>query len=517
MIYILLYDNASEFAEKENGGTPGDGVVSIIPGVSYTKSDEVVDYNPLPAKALIFVNNTSNDGQITLIARGDNSPSITLQYSNDNILYQTVSSSENVASGETLTFNLPANGKLYLKGKNRTFATSCNPSNSTGKFWSFGGTVAHHLEGDIMAIVEDEVEMTQDYEFAGLFVMDSNLKTVNDGVLSSPVVSNYGYYDMFNLAGLTQMPSLTANTLGSYAYGHMFRNSSFTTATELPAMNLGERCYDNMFRWSANLTGMTGTLPATKLAWGCYASMFNNCRKLKKAPEIMAENAYPASFAAMFSDCFVLQNPPVMHLKALSGSGDDNTAVQCCEYMFSNCKALTSTPTFFENITGNVGSWYAFQYMFSGCTSLTQVSNLPATGGTPFCYCGMFGGCTSLVNAPEIGLTDLGLGITAHTSGNQCARMFEGCTSLTTAPVLKSDKLRAECYRGMFSGCTSLTRVTALFTTTYPAGLTPTDTTYKYVTNWLDGVPATGTFIRSASATWDTNGVVPNGWTVQTQ
>lgn len=116
MRYFLYYNTTEEF-EAAQEREPGEGVVSIVPGVSLTKDVDIVDYNPLPENALIFVNNTSNDGQITLFARGDNSPSITLQYSNDNALYQTISSSENVVSGETLTFNLPANGKIVFKGK----------------------------------------------------------------------------------------------------------------------------------------------------------------------------------------------------------------------------------------------------------------------------------------------------------------------------------------------------------------------------------------------------------------
>lgn len=62
MIYILLYNNAAEFAEKESGGTPGDGVVSIIPGVSYTETEEVVDYNPLPAKTITITYVNRIDG-----------------------------------------------------------------------------------------------------------------------------------------------------------------------------------------------------------------------------------------------------------------------------------------------------------------------------------------------------------------------------------------------------------------------------------------------------------------------
>ena len=511
MIYLLLYKDATEFAAAESG-TPGDGVVSIVPGVSLTEDVEVVDYNPLPAKALIFVNNTNTDGTVTLTAVGA-PPKVALDYSNDNTVYSTISSNDTPAAGDKLTFQLPAGGKLYLKGENTRFATA------VGNRWSFNASVSYHLEGDIMAIVADETEMTQPYEFAGLFHSSDKITTVEDGVLSAPVVSNSGYHSMFYSASLTQMPSLTANTLGDSAYAQMFRNASFKTVGPLPAMNLGKNCYDNMFRWAVNLTGMPTSLPAMVLADSCYASMFLNCTKLTKAPEIMAENAYPVCFASMFNTCTALVTPPVMHIKRLEGAGDDTHADMCCQYMFDGCRSLTGTPDFFQNITGSVVTWRAFQYMFRGCTSLTYACDLPATGGTPYCYCQMFAGCTSLVNAPVIGLTDIGYGITGRTSGLQCQGMFMGCTSLTTAPVLKANLLKFHCYESMFSGCTSLNYVKAMFTETYPteSALTPTDATYQYVTDWLSGVAPTGTFVKHPNATWTNAEMgIPSGWTVQT-
>ena len=62
----------------------------------------------------------------------------------------------------------------------------------------------------------------------------------------------------------------------------------------------------------------------------------------------------------------------------------------------------------------------------------------------------------------------------------------------------------------MFANCTSLNYVKALFTTT------PSD---DYTRNWLSGVAATGTFVKSSSATWDVTGTngVPSGWTVETE
>jgi hypothetical protein len=45
--------------------------------------------------------------------------------------------------------------------------------------------------------------------------------------------------------------------------------------------------------------------------------------------------------------------------------------------------------------------------MFSGCTSLKEAPELPATTLTVGCYEGMFNGCTSLIKAPELPATNI--------------------------------------------------------------------------------------------------------------
>ena len=113
--------------------------------------------------------------------------------------------------------------------------------------------------------------------------------------------------------------------------------------------------------------------------------------------------------------------------------------------------------------------------MFSGCTSLTQAPELPATTLTDSCY----------------------------------DQMFYGCSSLTEAPTLTATTLANNCYYWMFSSCSKLNYIKALFTTT------PSST---YTDNWVSGVSSTGTFVKSSAATWDVTGEygIPSGWTVTT-
>ena len=140
--------------------------------------------------------------------------------------------------------------------------------------------------------------------------------------------------------------------------------------------------------------------------------------------------------------------------------------------------------------------------MFSGCTGLTKVPELPATVLAEYCYSSMFFNCTNLTEAPELPATNL--------APSCYQRMFSDCTSLTKAPELPATHLAEKCYYSMFEGCTSLNYVKALFTDD------PSKSTTGF---WLYGVSSTGTFVKSKDATWDVRGWygIPEGWTVVTE
>ena len=88
---------------------------------------------------------------------------------------------------------------------------------------------------------------------------------------------------------------------------------------------------------------------------------------------------------------------------------------------------------------------YCFQYMFYGCTSLTQAPELPETTLAKYCYGAMFGGCTSLTKAPVLPAKNLAA---------SCYRyMFRACENLTELPALPATTLADYCYGYMFYGC----------------------------------------------------------------
>ena len=85
--------------------------------------------------------------------------------------------------------------------------------------------------------------------------------------------------------------------------------------------------------------------------------------------------------------------------------------------------------------------------------------------------------------------------------------MFTGCLSLTTAPELPATTLAEGCYFQMFYNCSSLNYIKCLATDISAA---------VCLTNWVDGVAASGTFIKDASTTWPTGSSgIPTGWTTE--
>ena len=169
----------------------------------------------------------------------------------------------------------------------------------------------------------------------------------------------------------------------------------------------------------------------------------------------------------------------------------------CYQYMFYGCTSLVTAPQLPATTLQNG----CYQSMFQNCTSLVTAPQLPATTLVTYCYGGMFSGCTALTTAPQLPATTL---------ASSCyVSMFRDCTSLATAPELPATTLIDRCYNSMFYGCTSLNYIKAMFTTT------PSRT---YTSSWVNGVAATGTFVKNSAATWNVTGynAVPSGWTVQT-
>ena len=159
--------------------------------------------------------------------------------------------------------------------------------------------------------------------------------------------------------------------------------------------------------------------------------------------------------------------------------------------LFKDCKSLTKAP-----LLVNTLAQHCYEYMFYGCTALTQSPELPATTLADYCYSFMFMGCTSLTQVPLLPATTLASFCYYY--------MFSGCTSLTSAPQLPATTLVNFCYYHMFENCSKLkeVRVSATKTATDSLGA------------WLSGVSATGDFYCDPNTNFPSgDSGIPENWT----
>lgn len=279
--------------------------------------------------------------------------------------------------------------------------------------------------------------------------------------------TNYCFYRLFyQCTTLAKAPSLPALTVTNYCYNQMFFGcTSLTAAPDLPATTLGNNCYYQMFEGCTSLTDIPTILPAPTLMSSCYSRMFYGCTSLTYSPELPALTA----------------------------------TINCYTSMFTNCRSLVNVGAIRATSMG----YASCQGMFEGCTSLQTAPELPATTLNSSCYSGMFRNCTALRTAPAV--------LPALTLSNGCyGEMFRGCSMLERAPRLPAETLVSSCYQYMFRDCAMLSEITARFLTTPGT---------NYTASWVQGVAASGTFTKSARATWQTTGVngVPTGWTITTE
>ena len=239
---------------------------------------------------------------------------------------------------------------------------------------------------------------------------------------------------------------------------------NFSTAT-----TVGNSVFQAMFQDCTKLISASGlVLPATTLGDACYLGMFGGCSNLIDGPKILpALTLTDSCYSNMFQHCSSLKTAPRLPATTLN--------LACYKYMFSDCTSLTTAP----ELPAETVAYNCYQYMFQNCTSLiTPPSVLPATTlSYGMCYAQMFMGCTSLEKTPDIMATTISV-------NNACWDMFRDCSNLNY--------------------------VKAMFTTTPTSG-GPTDC-------WLEGVSATGTFVKNSAASWNARGTyaVPSGWTIQT-
>ena len=275
---------------------------------------------------------------------------------------------------------------------------------------------------------------------------------------------------LFNLYGnLTSLDNYISTFNGGYKYNHMFENTNV---------------YD-CSKFNTGIKSQTGN--------SVFSFMFNDCKYLIKAPQLLATTLGRQCYDHMFSGCTGLTTVPNLPATTLRA--------YCYQYMFRGCTSLTTVPSNLLPATTLIGSCY--KYMFSGCTSLTTVPSnlLPATTLAEYCYSDMFNGCTSLTTLPNLPATTL---------PRYCYyNMFQYCTSLVETQkgwYLPAQKLDAQSLAYMFYGCSKLQKMAVSYSGTI---------TGSHWSSFLRFVSKTGTFYYSRNQIRENiKLIVPSGWTL---
>lgn len=251
-------------------------------------------------------------------------------------------------------------------------------------------------------------------------------------------------------------------------------------------------------RWKGNLSPLTSASPASNNGLGVFTSSGEfdakgNPLSLTDSDLFVGVREITKSnycFTSLFNGNTNLVNAENLSLCCIK------TRQNCYYAMFAGCTSLLTPPA----IDAGDAQYQSFMSMFSGCTSLEYGPNL--TSIKTFSQSAireMFYNCTSMrtinVNFPE------NLGTYSF------YQMFRNCSNLELSPVLPAKILKTSCYYQMFYGCSKINRITCL----------ATDISARICTNgWVNGVAATGTFVKAEAMTsWTTgNNGIPSGWTV---
>ena len=298
---------------------------------------------------------------------------------------------------------------------------------------------------------------------------------------------------LINSTNYTSLYGFSTN----YTFYKLFANCTtivYADTLKLKAQTLTNYCYASMFDGCTNLHKAPELL-ATILAQYSCQYMFQKCERMQKAPELLATTLDKFCCYAMFKSCNKLEIPPSALLAT-------TLKESCYEQMFQECTLLKTTPKFLfttaakkgcssmfysctnlikaeDLIATNVSQERAYQSMFANCTSLTEMPKLPSTNYTgDYCCEHMFSSCYSLTSVYNFNATSLGsncfqymfsyctglinvpnmpVSSTASLTRYCFEYMFANCTSLINAPALPWTTLAMGCYKEMFCNCTSLT------------------------------------------------------------
>lgn len=340
---------------------------------------------------------------------------------------------------------------------------------------------------------------------------------VNAPTVAATSIGDYACSEMFmECKRLIDAPALTATAVNKGGYSYMFDGcTSLVNGPELPATTISEKAYVAMFDGCSALQKV-GKISATSVDKQGCSSMFRNCKSLVNAPELPATTVGDEAYYFMFHNCTSLVDAPALPATTIGAHSYSS--------MFMDCTSLAKAAPILPAV--NVPK-SAYSYMYAGCTALTDAGEMSGVSydveacSSMFYYCtslrnpliitptyggitvgdnaflSMFKSCTSLERVPNIAFNKIG--------SNGLAYMYQDCPSLVYSGLIQCADAANKAYNNLFNACSNMRYIIA------------TDSSYNaeaYV-GWTTGLPDSGVFIKSPTATWPrgVNGI-PEGWVI---
>ena len=146
----------------------------------------------------------------------------------------------------------------------------------------------------------------------------------------------------------------------------------FATATQV-----NEEAFCRLFCGYANLIDAGNLiLPATTLGCECYREMFQDCRRLTKAPALPATELARGCYKEMFVGCEALEIAPVLPATTLVAG--------CYNNMFISCIKLKSVTCLATNITAENASNFIMMWLGSAGIGATGTRTFYRPAGVTF-------------------------------------------------------------------------------------------------------------------------------------
>lgn len=227
----------------------GGNLPNAVKGVSAGVDDKPLD--PLDVHCPFFIKNESADvAQIKIYKRGNDSPSIEIEISQNAKDWETIGTT----STNGLYINILPNSRLYLRAEISSWASS-SLLNSTNSFsvdnnYSIGGNIFSLLYGEEFN-GQTEFKNESANAFIGLFYQQSNLVDASSLQLNAIIVPMGAYDSLFHFCNnLESAPIIKGQTFGNSSCNVLFNACGKINRIECHATNPTSQGF---FNWVQNV------------------------------------------------------------------------------------------------------------------------------------------------------------------------------------------------------------------------------------------------------------------------